>query len=394
MAAAASVKRACPPAPLVTAWISLFVIGTDLFVVSPLLPQIAKGYHVSSPLAGLSVTGFALCYMFSAPLFGHLADRFGRRRILLCCLCGFALANLLSAASETIWALVLARALAGSLAAGVTPSIYALIGDSAPPGQRATWLAITVSGLLMSLSLGTPLGALAGAHFGWPWVFVAFAALSVALLWANGRVWPPSQPAALAGGGSLRRPGAAAPRLALTVLWSTALYGMYTYLGTGLDGSGFTAERTADVILLYGLAAVCGNLAGGYLADRLGSPLVIGASLSGVAASFLVLQLAMQMQQFVGPAFALASAAAQLFFPAQQARLAADYPTRRASILAWNNAALFLGISLGSLIGGEAVAIGGFRADLAVSAAIAFAGWLLHSTLRSAAARPAVAGRA
>jgi MFS transporter, DHA1 family, putative efflux transporter len=393
MAGAERVTRVSLPLPLVTAWVTLFVVGTDLFVVSPLLPLIARGFHVSSPTAGLSVTAFALSYMLSAPGFGYLADRFGRRTILLCCLCGFGFANLLSAASETLAALVVARALAGSLAAGVTPPIYALIGDSAPPGQRATWLAITVSGLLMSLSLGTPLGALAGAHFGWPWVFVAFAVLSVALLWANRRVWPPRQPAAVAAGGPAHGPGAAAPRLALTVLWSTALYGMYTYLGTGLDGSGFTAERTADVILLYGAAAVCGNLAGGYLADRLGSRVVIGASLSGVAASFLVLQLAMQTQQLIGPAFALASAAAQLFFPAQQARLAAEYPTRRASILAWNNAALFLGISLGSLIGGEAVAIGGFRTDLAVSAAIAFAGWLLHSTLRSAAVRSAVAGR-
>lgn len=391
MAGVASVRRVRMPAALATAWVTLFVVGTDLFVVSPLLPAIARGYHVAPPLAGLSVTGFAFSYMVSAPAFGYLADRIGRHRILVCCLGGFGIANLLSATAATLGSLVLARVVAGSMAAGVTPSIYALIGDSAPPSQRATWLAIAVSGLLISLSLGAPLGALAGAEFGWPRVFLIFGIVSIALLWVNRRVWPGARPAAANDGNPAPGLRAAAPRLGLTVLWSTALYGMYTYLGTGLDGSGFTAARTADVILFYGAGAVCGNLLGGRLADRLGPRVAIGAGLIGIAVSFLVLPLAMRSEQLVAPAFAVASAAAQLFFPAQQAGLAGDFPSRRATLLAWNNAALFLGISLGSLIGGEAVAVGGFGTDLAVSAVIAFAGWIVHSTIPAGAVRPAAA---
>src|SRR3954469_17177551 len=87
---------------LVVAWITLFVVGTDLFVVWPLLPLIAAGYDVSPSIAGLAVTAFALSYMVSAPLFGHVADRLGPRKVLICCLATFAVANLLTAWASTV----------------------------------------------------------------------------------------------------------------------------------------------------------------------------------------------------------------------------------------------------------------------------------------------------
>src|SRR6266702_3401700 len=78
--------RMGPPASLMVGWLTMFVVGTDLFVVSPLLPMIAADYRVSPAVAGLSVTAFALTYMIGAPLFGHIADRIGRRRMLVWCL--------------------------------------------------------------------------------------------------------------------------------------------------------------------------------------------------------------------------------------------------------------------------------------------------------------------
>ena len=85
---------------------------------------------------------------------------------------------------------------------------------------------------------------------------------------------------------------------------------------------------------------------------------------------------ALHLGVIVDCAFGLASLSAQLFFPAQQLRLANQFPNSRAAVLAWNNSALFLGISLGSLIGGQAVAFGGFETDLIIAAAIATVGWI------------------
>src|SRR5260221_12623598 len=74
--------RGRPLAGLMVGWLTMFVVGTDLFVVSPLLPMIAADFRVSPAVAGLSVTVFSLTYMVSAPLFGRVADRIGRQRML------------------------------------------------------------------------------------------------------------------------------------------------------------------------------------------------------------------------------------------------------------------------------------------------------------------------
>ena len=61
-------------------WLTMFVVGTDLFVVSPLLPLIAIDYQFLSAAAGLSVTVFSLTYIICAPLLGHVAGHSCRDR--------------------------------------------------------------------------------------------------------------------------------------------------------------------------------------------------------------------------------------------------------------------------------------------------------------------------
>jgi len=171
------------------------------------------------------------------------------------------------------------------------------------------------------------------------------------------------------------------------VLWSTGLYGVYTYLGTGLAAVGFSTGQTAAAILFYGCGAIVGVLVGGRVADRLGVRFTATASFAGLCACLLLLRLALDAGRLVEPALGLSSAVAQLFFPAQQASLANDFPNQRAAVLAWNNSALFLGISLGSLVGGEAIALGSFGADLIISAGIALAGCIINAILVPARAR-------
>jgi predicted MFS family arabinose efflux permease len=363
---------------LAISWLTMFVIGSDLFVVSPLLPLIAADYTVPPASAALSVTIFALAYMFCAPFLGRLADRIGRGRVLNYCLCAFGVANLLTAIAGNLSWLIAARCLAGAAAAGVSPSVYALIASSAPPDRRATCLAISVSGLLMSLSSGAPIGLLTAQSLGWPVVFAGLGALGVILVWANNAVWcdpgsavnrvtPPSRLAAAAVGA----------QLAPTVLWSTAVYAMYIYLGDGLISFGYSTEQIAEVILLYGCGAISGALIGGRMADRLGAGRTSAIALAGLCLCLLLLRVALDTRMFVDCAFALTSLVAQLFFPAQQISLANEFPASRTTILAWNNSALFLGISLGSLVGGQAISAGGFDGNLIASAIAAIFGWAL-----------------
>jgi predicted MFS family arabinose efflux permease len=369
-----------PPAELAVGWLTMFLIGTELFIFSPLLPTLAVNYDVSSDVAGLCVTTFSFAYMITAPLFGHVSDRVGKRRVLICCLLAFGTANLLTALAVNFPLLLALRLFAGAAAAGVSPSIYALVGDAAPPNRRATWLALTVSGLLVSIALGASPAGLVGATFGWGAVFVALAGFSLALVALNCWVWPCD----------CRPEGAADPsrnRLAMAsltrrlmpmILWGTGLYGVYTYLGAGLVALGFSKSQVARAVMVYGCGAIAGTLIGGRLVDRLGAKCTAGASLAGLCVCFLLLFLACRAGALIDMAIGLSAAVAQLFFPAQQSGLANDFPARRAAVLAWNNSALFFGISLGSLVGGEAVAIGGFDMTLIICAAIIFAGCIIN----------------
>ena len=304
-----------PVARLAIGWLTMFLIGTDLFVVSPLLPLIAADYQISPALAGLSVAMFALSYMVSAPLLGHLADRFGRRRMLTCCLLGFAAGNLLTASAGNFAWLLSARLFAGAAAAGVSPSLYAVVAGFAPPDRRATWLALVVSGLLLSLSLGAPIGGLVGAFFGWPSIFTILAGFSLLLLWLNQQVWPEDY-----GCGNIaaqRHAWALANlsgRLAPMVAWSAALYGVYIYLGAGLAAYGFSTGKIAATILIYGCGAIAGVLIGGRMVDRIGAKPTSGVGLAGLSVCLLLIQIAIDAGMLATFAFGAASAAAQLFF--------------------------------------------------------------------------------
>lgn len=370
-------------AKLAVAWLTMFLVGTELFVFSPLLPMLAADYGISPAIAGLSVTAFSSTYMVGAPLFGHISDQVGRRRILVCSLLAFALANLLTALAATLPSLLAVRLFAGAAAAGISPSVYALVGGAAPRQRRATWSALAVSGLLVSLAIGASAGGLVGASFGWQPVFIALSGASLALAWMNRRVWAcdgRGAAAARTASDPIRAAGLAR-RLMPMLVWSTGLYGVYTYLGAGLAAAGYSTGQTAGAIVWYGCGAVAGVLLGGRAADRLGAKFTAGMSFAGFCVCLLLLRLALDAGILVGPALGLSSAVAQLFFPAQQAGLASDFPRQCGAVLAWNNSALFLGISLGSLVGGQVVALGGLDANLTMSAGIALIGWAITAIL-------------
>jgi predicted MFS family arabinose efflux permease len=128
---------------------------------------------------------------------------------------------------------------------------------------------------------------------------------------------------------------------------------------------------------------------GGRLADRLGVKFTATAGLAGLCACLLLLRPAIQAGIAVEFVLLLTSAIAQLFFPAQQAGLASDFPRQRATVLAWNNSALFLGIMLGSLVGGQAMALAGFWADLALCALVAIGGCIGNAIALPDPPRPA-----
>lgn len=355
-------------------WLTLFLVGTDLFVMSPLLPEISRGFSVGTSAGGWAVSVFAVAYLVGGPTLAAIADRAGRRGVLIAALAVFAVANLATALAPSFAVLLGARGMAGLAASGITPSVYALVSATAPPAARATWLAVVTSGLLIALTIGAPAGSLLASAVGWQGVFVVLAVAAVLIL-ASTAVWsrraapPPTAGANPLGATITARTSdqhqlepapAVVTKLravSVTALWALAVYGPYTYLGTILrEHLGFPPSVAAGALVCFGAGAVIGNLAGGRLADRFGGRLTSVITLVLLAGAETLFGLSLH----AGPVLLLASLAgmalvAYPFFSAQQARLIARHPAASSSLIAWNNTAMYAGILLGSALGGTAL---------------------------------------
>ncbi|WP_435174200.1 MFS transporter [Actinacidiphila sp. bgisy145] len=380
------------PAPegrrsLAVAFVTLLVIGTDLFVVSPLLPEIAHQYHVSASVAGVTVTTFSLAYMIGAPIIGSLADRVGRRTVLIGGLTLFGLANALTGLSPWFGLLLAARVLAGLSAAAVTPSVQTLVGLAAPPERRAGWLAVAASGFLISLATGAPTGTAVASLLSWRETFFGIGGVALVLVVVNLFSWrsvgavgaPGSTPAttATARSSSLRK----ARAVSVTGLWAFSVYSLYTYIGTALtDNAHLSTGMVAAALIIYGVGAVAGSLSGGRLADRYGATRVVAGSLVSLSVLEVLLVLAFHtptaLLLLVLGLFALSAFPC---LPAFQSQLMHAFGREIGSVMAWNSSFMYLGTSLGSAAGGVLLSSAGFSWIAPAAAAAGLLGALVHA---------------
>ncbi|MDQ0859944.1 MFS transporter [Bacillus sp. V2I10] len=342
-------------------WITLFLMGTDLFVVSPLLPFISKAYKVSPTTTGWMVTVFAVTYAFSAPLFGWLSDKKGRRTFITFGLLLFAISNALTAFAPSFLWLIVSRILAGLSVASITPLIYAIIGDIAPPNRRGAWLSIVVSGHLTALWAGAPFGTLLEHFLGWRSVFVVMAIIGAILVVVNFKIWesiPKSDLTRnLLEGNLLRILGS----VSVTTIWAISMYALYVYLGAALYSENrFSSSEIALAVTFYGVGAVLGSLTSGQLTDKFGERKISKVTLIFLTLILICLGIFFSSGDWVYFFLFIWALVGYAGFTSYQARLAMEYPKERGIVMAWNNTALYIGITIGSMIGGYVISNWGY----------------------------------
>jgi MFS transporter, DHA1 family, purine base/nucleoside efflux pump len=342
-------------------WITLFLMGIDLFVVSPLLPFISEAYNVSSAMTGWMVTVFAVTYAFFAPFFGWLSDKNGRRTFITFGLLLFVISNILTAFAPSFFLLIVSRILAGLSVASITPLIYAIIGDTAPPNRRGTWLSIVVSGHLTALWAGAPFGTLLEHFLGWRSVFVVMAIIGGILAVVNFKTWknvPKSDIIRnLLEGNLLRILGS----VSVTTTWAISMYALYVYLGAALYSENrFSSSEIALAITFYGIGAVLGSLISGQLTDRFGERKISKVTLIFLTLIFICLGIFFSSGAWIYFFLFIWALVGYAGFTSYQARLAVEYSNERGIVMAWNNTALYIGITIGSMIGGFVVSNWGY----------------------------------
>jgi DHA1 family inner membrane transport protein len=345
-----------------------FAIGTDVFVVSGILPAIAAHFGTDLEAAGQTVTAYALTYALAAPLLVPLVATLKRVRVVIITLAIFALANALCAAAPTYWALMVVRVLAGAVAALYTSTAYALAASLAAPHRKGVAISTVALGLTASAVFGVPIGTLVGEALGWRmtfWLITALSAAAVAALIAHP---PPDEP----GTGDVPSYAARlAPlkqrsvllALAPSLLWNTANLTSYTYLGAALSQR-FEPQIVIILFAVYGIGGLIGSQLGGRLVDRFGAATPLAACLAIAALNQSLMGFSLHSAWMTAAALGIWSITGWGTFAPQQARLIDLAPGGSALVIALNHSIIYIGTAVGAGLGGAALARGLGLGDL------------------------------
>ena len=348
-------------------WLALgtFAIGTEGFMIAALLTTIAADIRVSVAQAGLLVSIFALAYATSSPLLTALTARVDRRQLLLGSMSLFAAFNMAAAQAHSFWALAAARVLLAFAAGIYTPNANALAGALVPAHQRGRAIAIVNGGLTAAIALGVPLGGLLGERLGWRMTFVGVGVLSAIAAAGLARGLRRGIGASMVSASlhdrlrAVRNPRVART-LAVTSLWATGSYVVYTYVALLLYGA--TLLRGSQIglaLFTWGVAAGIGLFVSGNATDRFGTKVVLRGSLTSLILALAGLAF---VANVVAPAAAVLPVLAAMalwgmsswaFFPAQQTRFIELVGVPSAPVaLSLNASFMYLGFSLGAAFGG------------------------------------------
>ncbi|OYD83780.1 MFS transporter [Azospirillum brasilense] len=349
-----------PPAFLA---LGTFAIGTEGFMIAPLLPVMAAEFGMGLSAVAMLVVVFTLVLALSSPIATVLTGRLRRRDTLLLAMALFTTGNLVAAVSPGFWTLMAARVLMAVAAGLYAPNANALAGAIVGPEKRGRALAIVSGGMTLAIALGLPLGAVVGHAFGWRATFLAVAVMGVVAIGGitAGVRRDASSGAVVAGLGerlAVVRQTAVLRLLAVTLFWSVGAYTAYPFIAPYLTAVlGFGAAGIGATVSMWGAFAAIGVTTGGLLNDRFGSNRVALGSLLLLGGAFFTLAAA----TVLAPSAALVPALAAVavwgfsvwsFFPAQMARLiAAGTPAQASVALALNTSTMYLGFSLGSAMG-------------------------------------------
>jgi MFS transporter, ACDE family, multidrug resistance protein len=172
MSAAARASGQRPPLLVVFSITVAGILGNTL--INAPLPDILAAFGRGAGDAGLLVAAATLPGIVMAPIIGILADRFGRRKVLLPCLVLFGLAGLGAGLAPSFGILLALRFAQGIGAAGLINLAVVLIADNWDGTDRARLIGWNSAVLTVSIAVLPPLGGLLAELGGWRWAFAPF----------------------------------------------------------------------------------------------------------------------------------------------------------------------------------------------------------------------------
>ncbi|MFD3311281.1 Cmx/CmrA family chloramphenicol efflux MFS transporter [Streptomyces sp. NPDC058656] len=355
--------------------LAVFAQGTSEFMLSGLVPDIAREMGVSVPAAGSLTSAFAVGMVVGAPLMAVLARRWSRRAALLGFLGAFLVVHVVGAVTDSFAVLLVTRVVgalanAGFLAVAVVTAVAMVDADA-----KGRAMSVLLGGVTVACVAGVPGGAVLGQLWGWRAAFWAVVVLSVPALFAIVRSVPGGVPEAARASvrGEVR--ALRAPQLQVALLLGALVNGAtfctFTYLAPIVTSVSGLGEAWVPLVLaLFGCGSFVGVAVAGRIADARpgrvlvggGVALLVGWGLLGLTAGNPVAAVVLAFVQGVlsfGVGSTLISRV--LYEAAGAPTLAGGFAT----------AAFNVGGALGPWLGGLAIGAGlGYRSPVWVSAVL------------------------
>jgi MFS family permease len=164
--------------PLSPAWILSILTGLNLFnyldrfMLSAVLTPLQKDLGINDEQAGQLVTAFMIGYIATSPVFGWLGDRCSRKWLIAAGIFVWSLGTILTGFAATFAMMIAFRVLVGLGEASYATISPSLISDSYGPAKRNNALTIFYVAIPVGAALGTIIGGLIAAKWGWRHAFI------------------------------------------------------------------------------------------------------------------------------------------------------------------------------------------------------------------------------
>ena len=393
--------------------LALFMDGFDAQAAGFVAPALARDLQIGREALGRVFSSSLAGIMIGALVFGTLADRVGRRPILILCTLWFGVCSLLTALAGSFSSLLVLRLITGLGLGGTMPNAIALTAEYAPARFRATAVTLTFCGFSIGAAAGGFVAAGLIGRFGWQAVFVAggivpcvlaalFTALlpeSIRFLIAKGgqeqkvvRYLAKLSPELAAAGRAvavksspqdapdsralkqLFAAGRARLTLVLWVIFFMSLLDLYllnNWLPTVIHDAGIPLQRAIVLTALFQVGGTAGALALGRLLDRHLSLRVLAWTYFGAAVCVSLIGVAGNSAVLLAGAILAAGFTVIGAQNGANALAAESYPTAlRSTGVGWALGVGRIGSIIGPLFGGMLLSLRITAAELFLAASI------------------------
>ncbi|MGG4044581.1 MFS transporter [Paenibacillus favisporus] len=339
--------------------IACFVTGMVELIVGGMLDLVSTDLHISVSTAGQLITLYSVVFAVSGPVLLAAASRVERKLLYQCALLVFIAGNVLSVVSPNFTMMVIARIMSAASAALITVLSITMASQMAEPAYRARAIGVIFMGVSGSLVLGVPVGMMLGNAFGWRAPFVMISILAVISFIAV-QIFitktPPSETVPLRKQLASLKNGKIIFGQLITILMLTGHLTLYAYLTPFLQETLHLSPSMLSLFyFIFGIAAVLGGGAGGWVTDRFGPEKSILTIVSVFAVAMVLMPVSTVSVYVCLIVMIVWSMLSWSISPSMQSYLIKAAPESPDIQQSLNSSASHIGIALGSAIGGMVI---------------------------------------